>query len=325
MGAGPWGCALASLLNEGGHQVAIWEIDAREARRLDGERTQPDLGIRLPPEIEVTHDLGRAVTGRSMVVVATPSEHVRATLVAASSMLDAANGVIITCAAKGLERGTRLTMDRVISAAVPQARLALLSGPTFAKEIAAGLPGAAVVAARDAETAAAVQRAFSGRRLRVYSSDDVVGVALGGALKNVVAIAVGVSDGLGFGDNARAALITRGLSEMGRLAVRMGAHPLTMAGLAGLGDLVLTCTGDLSRNRQVGLALARGELLGEVMGRLGHVAEGVGTARTAAELAAELGVEMPITTSVASVLHDDKPPREAVGELLSRDFRAERD
>jgi glycerol-3-phosphate dehydrogenase (NAD(P)+) len=144
-------------------------------------------------------------------------------------------------------------------------------------------------------------------------------------LKNVVAIAVGVSDGLGFGDNARAALITRGLSEMGRLAVRLGAHPLTMAGLAGLGDLVLTCTGDLSRNRQVGLALARGEVLADVMRRLGHVAEGVGTARTAAELAAELGVEMPITTSVASVLYADKPPREAVGELLSRDFRAERD
>ena len=161
--------------------------------------------------------------------------------------------------------------------------------------------------------------------MRVYTSDDVVGVALGGALKNVVAIAVGVSDGLGFGDNARAALITRGLSEMGRLAVRMGAHPLTMAGLAGLGDLVLTCTGDLSRNRQVGLALARGKVLSDVMRELGHVAEGVGTARTAAELAAELEVPMPITTSVAAVLHDGKPPRDAVGELLSRDFRAERD
>jgi glycerol-3-phosphate dehydrogenase (NAD(P)+) len=323
LGAGPWGCALAALLNEIGHEVALWEIDPREAARLGAERTQPYLGIALAPEIDVTNDLRRAVAGRALVVLATPSEHVRATLVAVAPALEAS--AIVVCAAKGLERGTHLTMDRVIAAAVPAARLALLSGPTFAKEIASGLPGAVVVAAREVETAAVVQRTFSGRRLRVYTSDDVVGVALGGALKNVVAIAVGVSDGLGFGDNARAALITRGLSEMGRLAVRMGAHPLTMAGLAGLGDLVLTCTGDLSRNRQVGLALARGKVLADVMRELGHVAEGVGTARTAAELAAELEVPMPITTSVAAVLHDGKPPRDAVGELLSRDFRAERD
>jgi glycerol-3-phosphate dehydrogenase (NAD(P)+) len=323
LGAGPWGCALAALLNEIGHEVALWEIDPREAARLGTERVQPYLGIALAPRIDVTNDLRRAVAGGGMVVLATPSEHVRATLTAAAPAVEP--NAIVACAAKGLERGTHLTMDRVIAAAAPAARLALLSGPTFAKEIAAGLPGAVVVAAREAETAAEVQRVFSGRRLRVYTSDDVVGVALGGALKNVVAIAVGVSDGLGFGDNARAALITRGLSEMGRLAVRMGAHPLTMAGLAGLGDLVLTCTGDLSRNRQVGLALARGKLLADVMRQLGHVAEGVGTARTAAELAAELEVSMPITTSVAAVLHEGKPPRDAVGELLSRDFRAERD
>ena len=231
----------------------------------------------------------------------------------------------MACAAKGLEARTHLTMDRVIGEALPGVPVAILSGPTFAKEVAAGLPAAVVAAARDKTVAAIVQRTFSGGCLRVYSSDDVVGVALGGALKNVVAIAVGVSDGLGFGGNARAALITRGLSEMGRLAVRMGAHPLTLAGLAGLGDLVLTCTGDLSRNRQVGLALARGEPLRDVTRRLGQVAEGVGTARTAAELAAELGVQMPITASVAAVLHDGRPPRDAVAELLARDFRPERD
>jgi glycerol-3-phosphate dehydrogenase (NAD(P)+) len=182
-----------------------------------------------------------------------------------------------------------------------------------------------VAAARDGGVAALVQRACGSERLRVYTTDDVVGVALGGALKNVVAIAVGVSDGLGFGDSARAALVTRGLSEMGRLAVRMGAHPLTLAGLAGLGDLVLTCTGDLSRNRQVGLAIARGEALSEVLRRLGQVAEGVGTARTARELAQELGVDMPITAAVAAVLHEGKPAREAVAELLARAGRAERD
>ena len=236
-----------------------------------------------------------------------------------------APGAVIVCATKGLEAGTRLTMAEVIAEAAPGVPAALFSGPTFAKEVAAGLPAAVVVAARDEAVASLVQRELSGHRLRVYTSDDVIGVALGGALKNVVAIAVGVSDGLGFGSNARAALITRGLSEIGRLAVKRGAHPLTLAGLAGLGDLVLTCTGDLSRNRQVGLALARGEALDDIVRRLGQVAEGVQTSRTAAELAALVGVAMPITTSVAAVLHGGKPPRDAVGELLARDFRAERD
>ena len=260
-----------------------------------------------------------------MLVLATPSAFVRSTISAAAEHVQ--TGALVVCAAKGLEAGSCLTMDRVIAQAAPALRVALLSGPTFAKEIATGLPAAAVAAAREAETAAATQQAFSGAggRLRVYTTDDVIGVALGGALKNVVAIAVGVSDGLGFGDSARAALITRGLSEMGRLAVRLGGHPLTMAGLAGLGDLVLTCTGDLSRNRQVGLALARGEALDEVMRRLGQVAEGVSTARTAGELASREGVAMPITSAVAAVLHAGKPPRDAVGELLSRDFKAERD
>lgn len=258
-----------------------------------------------------------------MVVVATPSEFVRATVSAAARHLK--DRTIIVCASKGLEATTRLTMDAVIREAAPGRAVALLSGPTFAKEIAAGRPAAVVAAAGEAMTASVVQRAFSSANLRVYTSDDVVGVAMGGALKNVTAIAVGVSDGLGFGDNARAALITRGLNEMARLAVRMGAHPLTMAGLAGLGDLVLTCTGDLSRNRQVGLALARGESLPAVMRRLGQVAEGVNTARTAVELAAQFNVEMPIMTGVAAVLHEQKPPRDAVAELLARDFRAERD
>ncbi len=323
LGAGSWGCALAALLADAGHEVALWEFNFAEAERIRKTRQHAYLGIRIADQILVTADLAGAVQDRAMVVVATPSEHVRVTMAAAAPHLQ--SGVIVACAAKGLEARTHLTMDRVIGEAAPGVHLALLSGPTFAKEIAAGLPGAVVAASSDQETASAVQREFSGGRLRVYTTDDVIGVALGGALKNVVAIAVGVSDGLGFGDNARAALITRGLNEMGRLAVRMGAHPLTISGLAGLGDLVLTCTGNLSRNRQVGLALARGEGLVDIVRRLGQVAEGVGTATTAAELAAELGVDMPITTNVAAVLHEGKAPREAVAELLSRDFRAERD
>jgi glycerol-3-phosphate dehydrogenase (NAD(P)+) len=323
LGAGAWGTTLGALLLEGGHEVALWEVDPAAAARLAVGRTNEYLGIRLDDRVVVTADLTAAVSGRELVVLATPSEAARSTMQASAPVL--APGAVVISATKGLEAGTRATMDRVIAEAAPGHAVALLSGPTFAKEIAAGRPAAAVAAARDGGVAALVQRACGSERLRVYTTDDVVGVALGGALKNVVAIAVGVSDGLGFGDSARAALVTRGLSEMGRLAVRMGAHPLTLAGLAGLGDLVLTCTGDLSRNRQVGLAIARGEALSEVLRRLGQVAEGVGTARTARELAQELGVDMPITAAVAAVLHEGKPAREAVAELLARAGRAERD
>ena len=204
-------------------------------------------------------------------------------------------------------------MAEVIAANLPGARVGVLSGPSFAAEIARGLPAALVVAStRRRRSAPPCRAASAATASRIYTSDDVTGVCLGGALKNVIAIAVGCCDGFGFGDNARAALITRGLAEMGRLAERMGGRALTLAGLAGLGDLVLTCTGDLSRNRQVGLALARGDALADILGRLGHIAEGVGTARIARDLAERLGVDMPITREVAAVLHDGKPPRAAV-------------
>lgn len=323
LGAGAWGCALASLFAETGHDVALWDFVPEQAARLAQERTHAYLGIRLAADILITSELATVLRERELVVIATPSEFVRSTLVAARPHVPSA--AVIVCAAKGLEGGTRLTMDQVIADVLPAAPMALLSGPTFAKEIAAGLPAAVVVAARDEAVGLFVQQGVSCARLRVYTTDDVVGVALGGALKNVIAIAIGVADGLKMGDNARAALITRGLSEMGRLALRRGAHPLTMAGLAGLGDLVLTCTGDLSRNRQVGLALAAGEDLGSITRRLGQVAEGVQTARTAAELAHELGIAMPITTNVDAVLHHGKPARAALAEMLSREHRAERD
>jgi glycerol-3-phosphate dehydrogenase (NAD(P)+) len=212
----------------------------------------------------------------------------------------------------------------VIGDVVPAARVALLSGPSFAQEIAAGLPAALVTASTDAGANEAVVAALGGERFRLYTSDDVAGVAIGGALKNVIAIAVGCCDGFGFGMNARAALMTRGLAEMGRLAVKLGAHPLTLAGLAGFGDLVLTCTGELSRNRQVGLALARGEALPQILASLGHVAEGIGTARIARDLADGLGVDLPITRAVTSVLHEGQTARAAVTGLLARDPGQER-
>jgi glycerol-3-phosphate dehydrogenase (NAD(P)+) len=324
LGGGAWGTVLASVGAARGHDVALWEFDARDATALAKDRASSRTvpGFRLPEAVAVTNDLAAAVRGREVVVVVVPSETVRATLTAARAAIEP--GAVFVCASKGLEPASRLTMAGVIEHAVPGARVALLSGPSFAQEIAAGLPAALVTASKDPRTNEAVVAALGGERFRLYTSDDVTGVAIGGALKNVIAIAVGCSDGFGFGLNARAALMTRGLAEMGRLAVKLGAHPLTLAGLAGFGDLVLTCTGELSRNRQVGLALARGEALPQILASLGHVAEGIGTASTARALASELGVELPITSAVAAVLHEGKTARAAVTELLQRDVGSER-
>jgi glycerol-3-phosphate dehydrogenase (NAD(P)+) len=333
LGGGAWGGVLAAIASRHGHDVALWEVDAAAAAALAARRASDRSvpGFRLPGEIAVTTDVVAAVTGRDMLLVAIPSAYVAPTLAAARAA--AGPAPVVVCASKGLHPETGDTMAAVIEAAMPGARVGVLSGPSFAQEIASGRPAALVAASADAAVATGVQLCFGGGagplqgpteyRLRIYTSDDVAGVCIGGALKNVIAIAVGCCDGFGFGDNARAALITRGLAEMGRLAERMGGRALTLSGLAGLGDLVLTCTGDLSRNRQVGLALARGDSLVDTLARLGHVAEGVGTSDTARRLATRLGVDMPITREVAAVLHDGKPPRAAVGDLLARDIGAE--
>ncbi|HEX4404259.1 MAG TPA: NAD(P)H-dependent glycerol-3-phosphate dehydrogenase [Polyangia bacterium] len=324
LGGGAWGTVLATLASGRGHDVALWEFDPRDAAALThiraSARTVPDF--RLPDAVAVTNDVSTAVRGRELVVVVVPSETVRAALVAARAAFEP--GAVVVCASKGLEPETRLTMAGVIGEILPAARVALLSGPSFAQEIAAGLPAALVSASTDPRANEAVVAALGSERFRIYRSDDVTGVAVGGALKNVLAIAVGCCDGFGFGLNARAALMTRGLAEMSRLAVKMGAHPLTLSGLAGFGDLVLTCTGELSRNRQVGLALARGETVPAIVASLGHVAEGIGTARTASTLADELGVDLPITREVAAVLHAGKTARAGVTQLLARDPGPER-
>jgi glycerol-3-phosphate dehydrogenase (NAD(P)+) len=324
LGGGAWGTVLASLAGSRGHDVALWEFDARAADVLARTRTSARCvpGFKLAPSIAVSNDLAPSVAGREVVILVVPSDTVRATLAAARQAV--APGTVVVCASKGLEPESRRTMADVIGDMLPAARVVLLSGPSFAQEIATGLPAALVAASTDPRANDAVVACLGGERFRIYTSDDVTGVAIGGALKNVMAIAVGCSDGFGFGLNARAALMTRGLAEMGRLAVRLGAHPLTLAGLAGFGDLVLTCTGELSRNRQVGLALARGETVSQIVASLGHVAEGIGTARTAAALADELHVDLPITRAVTSVLHEGKTAREAVTELLQRDVGEER-
>jgi glycerol-3-phosphate dehydrogenase (NAD(P)+) len=324
LGAGSWGTALSALVADAGHQARLWGRDpgavAEIAARRENARYLP--GRTLPAGVLVTPALEAALAGADLVVLALPTPSVRAVAEQVAPLRPAA--AIVVCASKGLEEISRLTLDRVLAQAIPGAPVVLFSGPTFAVEIARGLPAAGVAASTDPGAAAIVQRALAGDRFRVYTTEDVTGVAVGGALKNVIAIAAGCADGFGFGSNARAALITRGLNEVGRLAMRLGGNPLTLAGLAGLGDLVLTCTGELSRNRKVGLGLAAGETLAAITLRLGQVAEGVSTARIAAELARELRVDMPITTGVAAVLSGERTPREAVADLLSRESRQER-
>jgi glycerol-3-phosphate dehydrogenase (NAD(P)+) len=326
LGAGAWGTALAKLLSDKGDRVSLYtrrpDLPALILRTHENERYLP--GIRLATGLEVTDDLVRAVSGADLVVLAVPSHAVRGVMSAAASAL--APGAPLVSATKGIENDSLMLMREVIVDVFGPAidgRIAVLSGPTFAREVALGLPAAVVVASSSSEIAHDVQQRFAGERLRVYTSDDPVGVELGGALKNVIAIAAGACEGLGYGHNARAALVTRGLAEIVRLSIAKGGNALTLAGLAGLGDLVLTCTGELSRNRTVGFELGRGRTLPDVLAGLGHVAEGVRTAKSAYDLGRRVGVEMPITTEVYQVLYEGKSPKQAVSDLLARANRPE--
>lgn len=326
VGAGSYGTSLGILFGSTGHEVSLWCRNPELVRTMGTSRENPLYlpGFSLPPSVHVTGDLAEAVAGKQIVLGVTPSHAIRDLLGRAAPHLDP--DAIVVNASKGLEEGTLDRIDQIYADILPArlaGRAAYLSGPTFAKEVAAGLPGAIVVAGTDPETTAAVQAALSCDRFRVYTSDDVIGVLVGGALKNVVAIAAGTSDGLGFGHNARAALITRGLAEITRIGIRMGANPLTFAGLSGMGDLVLTCSGDLSRNRQVGLALGRGKRLDEIIADMRMVAEGVKTTRVAHALAHDLGVSAPITDFMYRVLYEDRPARDAIAELMGRTLKSE--
>jgi len=283
-------------------------------------------GFAFPPELTVTSSLERALDAVAVVLVVVPSHGVRALLKDAVDLIP--KGAALVGAIKGIENETLEMVSEIFEELMPSDRhglLTYLGGPSFAKEVAAGMPTAVCVAGSDAGVTKRVQQVLSTDRFRVYTTDDVVGVELGGALKNVVAIAAGCGDGLGFGHNTRAALITRGLAEISRLAIKRGAHPLTMAGLGGMGDLVLTCTGDLSRNRTVGLELGRGRNLSDVLAGMKMVAEGVRTAKSAKQLADREGVDMPIAQEIYSVLYENKTPVEAVTSLMTRPLKAERD
>ncbi|WP_298268387.1 NAD(P)H-dependent glycerol-3-phosphate dehydrogenase [Geobacter sp.] len=327
IGAGSWGTTLANLLAKKGLDVTLWAYEQELVAEMRGHRVNavflPDIA--LSPRLAFTNSLEEAVAGKELILLASPSQVMRGVLRQLAPILRP--GVTLVNASKGIELDTLMTIDQVCAELLPAEiarRFAVLSGPSFAREVAQEMPTAVVAAAADPAVAAHVQRVFATPYFRVYTNSDVVGVEIGGSLKNVIAVAAGISDGLGLGHNTRAALITRGLAEMTRLGVAMGADPATFAGLAGMGDLVLTCTGDLSRNRTVGMKLGQGMRLAEILGEMRMVAEGVKTAESAWRLAARLGVEMPITEKVHQVLYEDKPARQAVLELMTRDPKAER-
>ena len=322
LGAGAWGTALAASWAPH-HDVTLWgrnaaELDAMRASRVN---TRYLPGCPLPDALQFNPDFDAVVDAADLIVIAVPSSGLRATL-AALAARPALPPLVWVC--KGFEPGSRKLPHQLIAELLPShTQTGALSGPSFAQEVAQGYPTALTLASHDSALAQHLAEALSGQRLRIYAHDDVIGVEIGGALKNVMAIAAGICDGLKLGHNARAALITRGLAEMTRLGVQLGGHFETFMGLSGLGDLILTTTGDLSRNRQVGLRLARGQTLDTILAELGHVAEGVTTAREVAALASELGVDMPITRAVCQMLFEGLPAAQAVDALLNRDIKTE--
>jgi len=326
VGAGAWGTALAIVAGrKGSHHVRLWAYE-QEVRDSIRDRRENSLflpGHQIPDSVSATGDFAEALSGAALVVSAVPSQHCRRIFEQISPHLR--NEMFLISAAKGLEQSTLLRMTEVIGQVTAnQYRVGALSGPTFAAEVARGDPTAIAIASTDELVMTAVQRDFSDLAFRVYSNSDVVGVELGGALKNIIAIAAGVCDGLGLGHNSVAALITRGLAEITRLTFACGGRAETMSGLAGLGDLVLTCTGALSRNRSVGVELGRGRMLPEIVaGMHGMVAEGVFTTDAAVQLARAHKVEMPITQQIHAILNEGKSPRDAIHELMTRSFKSE--
>lgn len=326
IGGGSWGTALARLLAELDHDVHLWFHNPAVQREACARRENVVYlpGFPFCDGLKTTTSMEEAVAGSALLVAVCPSHVMREVM--AQAVPFAAPGALVVSASKGVEGGTLKRMTEVLADVFGHShsgRIGTLSGPSFAREVASGMPTAVTVAAPDERAAEEMQRVFSAPTFRVYRSIDVVGVELGGAVKNVIAIAAGVSDGLGFGNSTRAALITRGVAESARLVAKMGGDPRTASGLSGVGDLVLTCTGDLSRNRSVGLRLGRGESLESILADMKMVAEGVKNSSTICALARKAGVEMPITEQIRLLLHEGKPARQVVGDLLARQMKPE--
>ena len=323
IGAGSWGTALARLLTNNGHDVIMWSIIEDEIAMLKSEHEHKDKlpGVKLPEALKFTTDLQEAVAGKEVLVLAVPSAFTRSTSRSMKELV--AKGQIIVNVAKGIEEDSLMTLSQIIEQEIPQATVAVLSGPSHAEEVGKDMPTTCVVGAKKRETAEYIQNIFMSPNFRVYTSPDVLGIEVGAALKNVVALAAGIADGLGCGDNTKAALITRGITEIARLGTAMGGKFETFAGLSGIGDLIVTCASMHSRNRRAGILIGKGATMKEAMDEVKMVVEGVYSAKAARSLAAKYQIDMPIITEVNEVLFENKSAREALTDIMSRDKKSE--
>ncbi len=323
MGAGSWGTALALLLHSNGHQVTVWSINEEEVEMLSKEREHKSKlpGVKIPEDMVFTSDMETAIKEKDFLVLAVPSAFTRGTARRMKPFVGERQ--IIVDVAKGIEEDTLMTLSQQIEEEIPQADVAVLSGPSHAEEVGRGLPTAVVIGAKTEETARYLQEMFMNHVFRVYISPDMLGMELGGALKNVIALAAGIADGMGYGDNTKAALITRGIAEIARLGVKMGGALESFTGLTGIGDLIVTCASVHSRNRKAGYLMGQGKTMEEAMAEVKMVVEGVYSAKAAAKLGKKYGVALPIVDKVNEVLFEGKDPKEAVDELMLRDSKAE--
>lgn len=325
MGAGSWGTALSVLLSDNGHQVTVWSIDEKEVEMLSAKREHETKlpGVKIPDDMKITGNLEEAIQGKDFLVLAVPSPFTRAT---AKKMCPyVKEGQIIVDVAKGIEESTLMTLSQQIEQEIPQADVAVLSGPSHAEEVGKRLPTTCVIGAKSKKTAQYLQSAFISSVFRVYISPDILGIELGGSLKNVIALAAGIADGLGYGDNTKAALITRGIAEIARLGVKMGGKIESFTGLTGIGDLIVTCASVHSRNRKAGYLMGQGKSMQEAMDEVKMVVEGVYSAKAAKQLAEKYEVSMPIVEQVNAVLFEGKNPAEAVDDLMQRASKSESD
>ena len=323
LGAGSWGTALAILLHDNGHDVTVWSIDPKEVEMLSEKREHVSKlpGVHISEEIMITNEMEEAIKGKDFLVLAVPSIFTRST--AAKMKPYVVDGQMIVDVAKGIEEDTLMTLSQQISQEIPQADVAVLSGPTHAEEVGRKLPTSCVIGAKTKKTAEYLQSAFNSKVFRVYTSPDMLGIELGGSLKNVIALAAGIADGLGYGDNTKAALITRGIVEIGRLGVKMGGNFESFCGLTGIGDLIVTCASVHSRNRKAGYLMGQGKSMEEAMKEVNMVVEGVYSAKAAAKLAQKYEVPMPIVDEINKVLFEGKDPKQAVDDLMLRESKIE--
>lgn len=323
MGAGSWGTALAVLLDKNGHDVTVWSIDKKEVEMLSEKREHVSKlpGVKLPGSIKVTNDMQEGIKGKDIIVLAVPSPFTRSTARVMKPFVS--EGQILVNVAKGIEESTLMTLSEQIEEEIPQANVAVLSGPSHAEEVGRQLPTTVVVGAKSQQTAEYLQKVFMSEAFRVYTSPDILGIEIGGSLKNVIALAAGIADGLGYGDNTKAALITRGIAEITRLGVKMGGKLETFTGLTGIGDLIVTCASVHSRNRKAGYLMGQGKTMKEAMDEVQMVVEGVYSAKAAKKLAEKYEESMPIVEEINKILFEDKKAEEAVRELMLRDGRIE--